>query len=1830
MKPVDVLCGELERLFSLEELTTLAERFLGVAASEIGGTTARASFAHALAEHCVSADLVGALGEVVVHARRDVDARLREVFAELDGPAARPPYVEGDRVGDFLLGPVLGRGDLGVVHRAERTGGTGADAGVVLKILHRDVSRDPSRLHRFLAATRLVGALDHPGLPARVEAAEVAPRVFGVAYAHVEARTLASIQRRGRPLPSSELRPILRQVLDALAAIHDDRLVHGNLKPENVLLTSASSGDQGKGSSGPGILLVDAAGDRLRRTRRGPNGAKVRRGLAPELVSGVRDHADARSDVYAFGALFYELATGWPVFDEEDTAVLAELHQVPERPSRRAPQGTVSEEVDALILGLLEKDPAKRPEDARAVLAAFDALGRRSASIRAAGGIGDARIEELRQALIESPRSEEIALTLANAALQGADPAKVADAFVAASSAIRDAEANARAAKKILLGRAARTLEAARDRSRAEAVYARILELDPSDEMARGALEDIRRALGKYEDLVEMLLARADASSSKIERGKALAEIGRLYATELDDPEQAAVAFVRALCEDPENDVHAAEVERLLGAKKSAWTEALDTMRQALPGFDAPALRGALLLRIAAWSETKLERSDLAEAAYREILAFDPKNNAAAERTTELYRRAERWPDMVRMLLARAEIATSAPAARELRTTAAEVLDARGNDAKRARELLRQVTSEDPAHVRATEAIARIAERAGDYELLAATFATHAEALSNAARASVLLRLAAVQEEQLADLPGATRSLETALALEPKQLVALQRLERLYSRGGQLAEALPLIQRQIELAPTPRQKLELHLRVAAIQDEELADHRGAARELEAALAIDPAHDGAQTALARHYRALEDWERAALVYEKHASVTTDEGKRIELLLAQGRTLLEELGAPERASRVYERILTIDEAHAGALEALARIREMTGDAQAALKAIEALARKADTPEAKAEHWGRAARLLEERSDIDAAIERYKLALESKPRDSALTSALRRLYAARSDWRGTADLVEREIGSSDEGDPAVRARLWAELATVRHVHLGDRKHAEIAAKKALALDPENIPAALVLADQAWSDGRTKEARAIYDHLVDAPRGVLAGDDAIRVLLRFLEASRDEEEGVESPSASTASTPTASTVDIPARRRMAATRLGALAADDPDALERAAGALLAVGAPESAFQLFDKLIERHGASLSPERRRKALLQQGESARRSGKLAEAVAPLRLAVAEDAGPEAAHALARVYDELGDLRSAIEVREKRVENAKGEERFELFLAIGDRSGKLGDRVAATAAYGHALEERPADRNLLTKLMQLYSDTEDWEKVCDVVLRLAGFVEDPRQRAKYMFAAATIASEHLADSGRAIEYYERVLELEETSEKALGEVIALYRKRKEYAPIARLLEAQLDRAKVAGDKDRIVRFLDELGDLYRTSLDDPDLAAEAYEAAEAFASSDARLEKLGAIYADNPAAYTDRALAIQATLLRRDPYRIESYKLLRQLYTTAKRADSAWCLCQALSVLHLADEEEEEFYRAHRSPGAAHATAEAAPAPGGVARGLGRSPMLDEAAWDRLVHWDLDPLLTRIFALIQPTIVRARTEPLEAHGYEPGNAIDAARHPDAGPQMLHYAARVLALPPPVVFAGLPAASEGADDPFAILHARPPAILLRREGDEPIGDFERPRQALAFRAGRLLTSFRPGFYVRHLVPTGTGLRAWLFAAIRLSVPQFPVTTELLGQVGDAMREMQADFRGVDKERLASAVSKLLQEGGALDLKKWVAAIDLSGDRAGLLLADDLQTTTEAIRATEAESSVAVKERMKDIVLFSVSEDYFALRDSLGMSVDIPRSRR
>jgi tetratricopeptide (TPR) repeat protein/tRNA A-37 threonylcarbamoyl transferase component Bud32 len=1787
---IDILRAELERLYSLDEMTSMSQRLLGLDPQVVGGATGKASFARALTERCLDGDQLDALIDVILVSRQGVDPRVVDVA----GLLGKEEIPNGGKLGPFVVLRKLGESRQSIVYAVARK-----EERRALKVLRHEACRDKRAVQRFLTANRMVAAIDHPGLPKGLEAGEH-DGTYWLSYDLVDAQPLSARLARSGAMHIRDARPILRGILQPLAALHRARIAHGDLKLENVLV--------GYGDGGPHVTLIDFGTDRLRQritVANGHTGVLAVFGspktISPEQVRGHR--ADPATDLYAFGAMMYEMLTGKPVFAFESAtdAAFAHIANKPEPPSTKAPRGWVTTDIDEFVLSLLSKEPGKRPKDAAAVMNELESLGRASAALRAArGDFPEDQLTQLVDLLIAAPDDVEAADALEKAIEDGADPAAVAEAFDVAAKGLSADDAESLEVKKSLLLRAARVFnESAVDLVGAERAYAEVLELDPQDTAAQSALDDVRRANGKFAELVESLISRSESAAPGEDLARIFSEIGRLCATELEDPDQGILAYARALCEVPGDETVVEEIERLAEGKPPLWNEVLATLTETIQsgGLEADD-RNALLLHAARWYAGQLRRPDLAVMGYQQILETDRSHAGAHEGLIAIHREAQQWPELVAALNAYVDAAGNTPRARDLRADAGEIYEVHLNDSARAREAYARVLADDPSHAKANDGMERIAESTGDHETLASILEQRAETSKGRDKVEALLRIAELYEDQLGNLGEAERRFQAVLDVQPDELSALKGLDRIYNRTSKYRELLANLEKQVEVAATPRQKINLYERMASLHDEEFLDHARAAECLEAILALDPDNDAALTRLERHSRALGRWENLNDLYAKHASVTEDPARKVELLMQQARVVADNIGSPDDAALVYERVLEEQPGHGAALEALARLREQAGDARAALTAIEALAATAPTAVAKAEQWVRAARLLEGRGDRDGAIERYKRALEATPDEASIAAALRKAYAARGDAASVVKLIERELSLADSD--MARARLHGEMARVLRDKLYADEDAERHAKKAAEIDPASADALLVLGDISFENQRYVEATRYLEPLVGRAN-TLAKGDAVRALVRFIESYGRSAAALASGSFERAGS-APSIGDSHPRVVAALQALDHIAPDDTDAFTRVGRVMFDSNDVVAARLTFERLLERHGDELSRADRADAQWRLGESLRRMGELDAAVDLLREAADADPGnPAPLNALARVYEQTGDWEEFTRTKRRRLELAVGGERFELLIEIGDvEFKKLNSRGRAGKTYLAALDERPDDRKLLTKLMELYSAEKDWGSLVEVVLRLTEFVDDPKQRAKYMHTAAMVTARHLGEIPDALLFYDKAIDFDPTLSKAMDEAIELRLQIGDHEGVERLMKVQLEQAKRLQDREKIVAVLDRLGALYRNQLNETELAIDAYEAAQAFdPEGKEREEILAELYASDVTQYLDKAVKAQTQMLRVNPFRTESYKLLRRLYTEARRPDPAWCLCQALSVQRLAEADEERFYLRYRGDNAAAAQA-----------------VLEEEDWaTRLAHEDADPLVTRIFALIQPTIIRARTQPLEAQGYSLEYRADLASQPYPASQMLHYAQGVFGFEAPPVF-------QNPDDPAGLgfVHAHVPSIVLGRAAFERVV----PNQSLAFVAGRHLTYFRPGYYVRHLVPTGTGLKAWLFAAIRLCVPQFPIGPDLQGQVNEALTFMTPDFVGVHRELLASTVSKLLQSGGAIDLKKWVAAVDLTADRAGFLLAHDLGVAVQVMRATEDASSVSSKDRSQEIVLYSVSEPYLQLREKLGITID------
>jgi hypothetical protein len=195
--------------------------------------------------------------------------------------------------------------------------------------------------------------------------------------------------------------------------------------------------------------------------------------------------------------------------------------------------------------------------------------------------------------------------------------------------------------------------------------------------------------------------------------------------------------------------------------------------------------------------------------------------------------------------------------------------------------------------------------------------------------------------------------------------------------------------------------------------------------------------------------------------------------------------------------------------------------------------------------------------------------------------------------------------------------------------------------------------------------------------------------------------------------------------------------------------------------------------------------------------------------------------------------------------------------------------------------------------------------------------------------------------------------------------------------------------------------------------------------------------------------------------------------------------------------------------------------------------------------------------------------------------------------------------------------------PAVFQNQQDPgvLTFLTTSPPSVALGAAAFTA----ELPLVTTSFVAGRALAYFVPGFFLRQVLSNMTALKSWVFAAIRLVKPKFPVSADLEPLVAQASRELSlSPLQAREREQLTDVVSKLLRSAESLDLKKWAHSVDYAADRAGLVMCQDLEHAISLIKSIPSEEGAPpVNLRVEKLITYSVSTAHLTLRERLGTGV-------
>jgi len=309
----------------------------------------------------------------------------------------------GTKLGPYEIQSQLGAGGMGEVYRARDAR---LNRDVAIKILPASFSADPDRLQRFAQEARAAAALSHPNILSIHDIGEDRGAPYVVSEL-LEGETLRDRLRSG-PLSSRKAIDYSRQIASGLAAAHEKGIVHRDLKPENLFVTNDGrikildfglakltrpETDDASGDAPTQQVGTDAG------TVMGTVGY-----MSPEQVRG--KHADPRSDIFAFGAILYEMLSGKRAFHGDSPADTMSAILKDDPPELAETNRNVSPALERIVRHSLEKNPPERFQSARDVAFNLEALTDISTSSR--GGV---------RALPEEPASRRWLLPLVGSVL---------------------------------------------------------------------------------------------------------------------------------------------------------------------------------------------------------------------------------------------------------------------------------------------------------------------------------------------------------------------------------------------------------------------------------------------------------------------------------------------------------------------------------------------------------------------------------------------------------------------------------------------------------------------------------------------------------------------------------------------------------------------------------------------------------------------------------------------------------------------------------------------------------------------------------------------------------------------------------------------------------------------------------------------------------------------------------------------------------------------------------------------------------------------------------------------------------------------------------------------------------------------------------------------------------------------------------------------------------------------------------------------------------------------------------------------------------------------
>ncbi|MEM6290687.1 MAG: SIR2 family protein [Myxococcota bacterium] len=1350
--------------------------------------------------------------------------------------------------------------------------------------------------------------------------------------------------------------------------------------------------------------------------------------------------------------------------------------------------------------------------------------------------------------------------------------------------------------------------------------WAAILERKPTHLEARqnvDRIEDDARDAKRWDRLVEVLGVKAERAQRQQDRVKYLREMVSLFEKELGAPRNA-FETLQALIESVEvaEQVKLADEVLRLASETGEWAPAAETLSVLAERAPTPEDQARLYATLAETYAERLGSPEQALASYGKAIELEPSESSLAA-TIPLHRKLGQEAELVGAYLSLADLQEGEAKCESLLAAAKLLRESLGDEegAFGAVELVLEASPEHPEALELAESLAGSLER---WDTLFDVLIKRASAADGEDSVTLRRQAVSVALEHLDDTDKAVAQLTTLTQDDRTDADSAALLAELLrpAAGEDAAARAGLVDVLGNL----------------IDQAEAAEAQGALLTEQAAL-LDQMPDGKDRAIDCRERVLE------LLPVDH-----------ELAKA----------AADGLEAAYKR-----QDDAQKLASLAKQQAQADDVD---------------PQFRAEAWARLYDLATgPLEDEDGAVEALEALTKLEPDSARWRDALLERYLAREEFEKAGPLIRAQVYA--EEDPKRKAALLLRGGKLR-AQIGKTEGAVEALEEAVSLDPELVEAWIELRNiYANNDQPLKAANALVSAAENNPnraekvrnlfeaaqafvgnlerpvRGVelleqvveLDPDhrDAMTLLLEQLIAENDLARAW--PHAQVYVTQVKSQAGMDHAANLRALSLAgrcALAVDEKDKareyLQKARGldatnldvlqllADLDMDAEQwsDALRNYQSVVLGMGDKLPAAEQSQLYVKMARARIGMDEQTKAAQMLDRALDIDENNESAvDLLIELGGEVGGSGAVVKAKLRMADLLlrqidKSEDEAEAETLI-ERRAKMLDEVAdlqlgelnlpdeAVRTLEKVLETRPEDPAVLHKILDVFTTGQRWRDATNVLGRLADAQQSEVLKAKYLYAGALILRDNLDDRDQAIDWMRKVVSADPMHPKAFDAYLDQLIEKKSWSEVSKTVRTHLKALPKDTPPERLAGLFQRLGQAHE-KMTDMKTAMAAYDqsvrmAAKAGAKPEdlrdrrERVIKLAISQGeDELSKATHHAHAIIADA----PMDFDVYHQLVDLYVQQKQADRARSIAKTLRFLKKANEQETKLLEDAKGPGQVRTA---------LTRDHWRKSVFHPSQNGRAAD-----ILSIVWALIA-----AREGQSHAHfDVARKDRVEVSLQSKAGlARYVAHACQMLDVSVPDLFqrdvdgmgvrvAALVDNSSGKSTVFPSLIAGKGATADASE----VG--------MKFRAGRAVARVRPEHILTSVLPSAGSIRKVVYGGVAVGHPGAELPEDVRDGAKAYATELTPHLQPARIDQLKT-LGASLAKGGSFDAKAFSEGVAYTTTRAAFVLCDSIETAAAMLtREGDEGSSVTAKDRIADLIAYSVSQPYLKLRKQLGLN--------